>query len=91
MTILAPAVAVSQLRQHLIDEMGIRRFSPETQRNYIPDVGQFATLLGRSSDTETAEEVRKLGDLAVHRCRDCARRKEAQAGRLQRPCSDRKV
>ena len=58
MTILAPAVAVSPLRQRLIDEMDMRRFGPETQRNYIRDVGRFATFLGRSPDTATVEEVR---------------------------------
>ena len=58
MTILAPVVAVSPLRQRLIDEMDIRRFGHETQRNYIRDVGRFATFLGRSPDTATAEEVR---------------------------------
>ena len=38
MTTLIP-VAVSPLRQRLIDEMDIRRFGFETQRNYIRDVG----------------------------------------------------
>ena len=59
MTILIPVVAVSPLRQRLIDEMDIRRFGPETHRNYIRDVGRFATFLGRSPDTATAEEVRR--------------------------------
>ncbi|RYD28911.1 MAG: hypothetical protein EOP89_01305, partial [Lysobacteraceae bacterium] len=58
MTILAPVVAVSPLRQRLIDEMDLRRFGHETQRNYIRDVGRFATFLGRSPDTATVEEVR---------------------------------
>ncbi len=58
MTILAPVVAVSPLRRRLIDEMDLRRFGHETQRNYIRDVGRFATFLGRSPDTATAEEVR---------------------------------
>ena len=60
MTILAPVVAVSPLRQRLIDEMDIRRFGHETQRNYIRDVGRFATFLGRSPDTATAEDVRRF-------------------------------
>ena len=60
MTILIPVVAVSPLRQRLIDEMDIRRFGPETRRNYIRDVGRFATFLGRSPDTATAEEVRRF-------------------------------
>lgn len=53
-------VAVSPLRQRLIDEMEMRRFGRETQRNYIRDVGRFATFLRRSPDTATAEEVRRF-------------------------------
>ena len=53
-------VAVSPLRQHFIDEMDIRGFGHVTQRNYIRDVGRFATILGRSHDTATAENVRRL-------------------------------
>lgn len=60
MTILVPAVTVSPLRQRLIDEMDMRRFCRETQRNYIRDVGRFATFLGRSPDTATAEDVRRF-------------------------------
>ena len=59
MTTLVP-VAISPLRQRLIDEMDIRRFGHETQRNYIRDVGRFATFLGRSPDTATAEDVRRF-------------------------------
>ncbi len=58
MNIIIPVVAVSPLRQRLIDEMEMRRFCRETQRNYIRDVGRFATFLGRSPDTATAEDVR---------------------------------
>jgi integrase/recombinase XerD len=60
MTILVPTVTVSPLRQRLIDEMDMRRFCRETQRNYIRDVGRFATFLGRSPDTATAEDVRRF-------------------------------
>jgi len=52
--------AISPLRQRLIDEMSMRRFSRETQRNYIRDVGRFATFLGRSPDTATADDVRRF-------------------------------
>ena len=52
--------AISPLRQRLIDDMTMRRFSRETQRNYIRDVGRFATFLGRSPDTATAEDVRRF-------------------------------
>ena len=60
MNILAPVVTVSPLRQRLIDEMEIRRFGRDTQRNYLRDVGRFATWLGRSPDTATAEELRRF-------------------------------
>ena len=53
-------VAVSPLCQRLIEEMEVRRFGPETQRNYIRDVGRFATWLGRSPDTAMSEEVRRF-------------------------------
>jgi hypothetical protein len=53
------ATPISPLRQRLIDDMEMRRFSPETKRNYIRDVGRFATFLGRSPDTATAEDLRR--------------------------------
>ena len=56
---LVPAV-VSPLRQRLVDDMTMRRFTRETQRNYIRDVGRFATWLGRSPATATAEDVRRF-------------------------------
>lgn len=40
--------------------MNMRRFSPETQRNYLRDVGRFATFLGRSPDRATAEDLRRF-------------------------------
>ena len=52
--------AISPLRQRLIDDMNMRRFSRETQRNYIRDEGRFATFLGRSPDTATADDVRRF-------------------------------
>ena len=56
---LSPA-ATPSLRQRLIEDMAMRRFSRETQRNYIRDVGRFATYLGRAPDTAMAEEVRRF-------------------------------
>jgi integrase/recombinase XerD len=52
--------AISSLRQRLIDDMNMRRFSRETQRNYIRDVRRFATFLGRSPHTATAEDLRRF-------------------------------
>jgi integrase/recombinase XerD len=57
---LIPVGPVSPLRQRLIDDMTMRRFSRETERNYIRDVGRFATWLGRSPHTATAEDVRRF-------------------------------
>ena len=57
---LIPNIPVSPLRQRLIDDMNMRRFSRETQRNYIRDVGRFATFLRRSPDTAIADDVRRF-------------------------------
>lgn len=57
---LIPVGPVSPLRQRLIEDMTMRRFSRETQRNYMRDVGRFATWLGRSPQTATAEDVRRF-------------------------------
>jgi site-specific recombinase XerD len=57
---LEPASPISPLRQRRIDDMTMRRFSRETQRNYIRDVGRLATFLGRSPDTATADELRRF-------------------------------
>lgn len=57
---ISSAAGVSSLRQRLIDDMNMRRFSPETQRNYIRDVRRFATFLGRAPDTATAEDLRRF-------------------------------
>ena len=51
---------VNSLRRRLIDDMTMRRFSRETQRNYIRDVGRFATFLGRSPHTATADDLRRF-------------------------------
>jgi len=48
---VAPAAPISPLRQRLMDDMNMRHFSRETQRNYVRDVGRFATFLGRPPDT----------------------------------------
>lgn len=55
-----PAPAISPLRRRLIDDMNTRQFSRETQRNYIRDIGRFATFLARSPATATADDVRRF-------------------------------
>src|ERR1700753_4091572 len=49
---------ISPLRQRMLEDMNMRRFVPDTQREYIRAVKRFATFLGRSPDTATAEELR---------------------------------
>lgn len=51
---------ISPLRQRLIDDMNMRRFSRETQRNYLRDIGRLATFLGRSPDTATIDDLRRF-------------------------------
>jgi len=55
-----PVTPISPLRQRLIEDMNMRRFSRATQRNYIRDVGRFATFLRRPPDTATADDVRRF-------------------------------
>lgn len=52
--------AISPLRQRLIDDMNLRHFGHETQRNYLRDVGRLASFLGRSPDTATADDLRRF-------------------------------
>ena len=60
MTMPIPSAPISPLRQRLIEDMTMRRFSQETQHNYIRDVGRFASFLGRSPDSATAEDIRRF-------------------------------
>lgn len=53
-------VPASPLRQRMIDDMNMREFTRETQRNYIRDVARFAAYLGRPPDTATAEDLRQF-------------------------------
>ncbi len=49
---------ISPLRQRMLEDMNMRRFVPDTQREYIRAVKRLATFLGRSPDAATAEELR---------------------------------
>jgi hypothetical protein len=49
---------ISPLRQRMLEDMNMRRFVPDTQREYIRAVKRLAIFLGRSPDTATAEELR---------------------------------
>ena len=60
MTELIQISPISPLRQRLIDDMTLRGFSTETQRNYLRDVGRFATWLRRSPHTASTEDIRQF-------------------------------
>lgn len=49
---------ISPLRQRMLDDMTVRNFSTDTQREYVRAVKKLAAHLGRSPDTATAEELR---------------------------------
>jgi len=49
---------ISPLRQRMLEDMGLRGFTPDTQRDYIRAVKKLAAYLGRSPDTATAEDLR---------------------------------
>ena len=49
---------ISPLRQRMLEDMNMRRFVFDTQREYIRAVKKLASFLGRSPDTATPEELR---------------------------------
>ncbi|MBL0121932.1 MAG: site-specific integrase [Betaproteobacteria bacterium] len=50
--------ANSELRQRMIDDMRMRKFTDKTQTQYVRAVRKFASYLHRSPDTATDEELR---------------------------------
>ena len=50
---------ISPLRQRMLDDMRLRKLSPDTQRNYIRAVVNFTRFLERSPDTAEAEDLRR--------------------------------
>ena len=54
------AAPVGSLRQRLIEDMTMRRFSRETQRNYLRDIGRLSAFLERSPDTANVEDLRRF-------------------------------
>jgi len=52
------AKPVSPLRQRMINDMNVRNFVPDTQREYIRAVKNLTMFLKRSPDTATAVELR---------------------------------
>ena len=50
--------AMSPLRRRMIEDMTVRNFVADTQRNYLRAVKNLAIFLGRSPETATAEDLR---------------------------------
>ncbi|HYA44596.1 MAG TPA: site-specific integrase [Acidimicrobiales bacterium] len=51
--------AISPLRQRMIEDMQIRKFTPGTQHTYVRYVKEFSIFLGRSPDKAAFEDVRR--------------------------------
>src|SRR5258708_30601513 len=51
---------ISPLRQRMIEDMTIRQFGAQTQKNYVRVVRNFAVFLGRSPDLAEAEDLRRF-------------------------------
>lgn len=50
--------SISPLRQHMIEDMRMRKFGEKTQYQYVCAVRHFAKYLGRSPETASVEELR---------------------------------
>jgi hypothetical protein len=60
---ISPSVTtqvISPLRQRMIEDMSIRKFTAKTQHDYVQRVKDFATFFGRSPGAATSEEVRRF-------------------------------
>ncbi len=51
--------SVSPLRQRMIEDMRLRKLSPQTQTAYIRAVKNLTCFLGQPPDTATAEDLRR--------------------------------
>ena len=54
------AVAVTPLRQRMLDDMRMRKLEPKTQTSYVRAVRKLARFLERSPDSATVEDVRRF-------------------------------
>jgi len=52
-------MAISPLRQRMIEDMTIRGFTASTQRGYLAVVSNFTTFFGSAPDRATAEDLRR--------------------------------
>src|SRR5690349_4629455 len=53
-----PKLAVSPLRQRMLDDMRMRKFGEKTQLDYVRAVGNLTKYLGRAPDTASVEDLR---------------------------------
>ncbi|MGH8442401.1 MAG: tyrosine-type recombinase/integrase [Nevskiaceae bacterium] len=53
-------MAISPLRRRMIEDMSVRNFTADTQRDYIRAVKKLSAFLGRSPDTATREDLRRF-------------------------------
>ena len=51
---------ISDLRRRMLEDMAVRKFGDKTRHDYVRHVAMFASFLGRSPDTATAEDVRRF-------------------------------
>src|SRR3981081_1955864 len=51
---------ISPLRQRMLEDMSVRRFTPDTQREYIRAVKRLPAVLRRSPDTAPPEDRRSF-------------------------------
>jgi site-specific recombinase XerD len=52
--------AISPLRRRMIEDMTIRRLSPNSQQGYIRTIKNLAAFIGRSPDKASFEDVRRF-------------------------------
>lgn len=50
---------ISPLRQRMMEDMTLRKFTLKTQSDYIRSVVNFTRFLGRSPDTAEADDLRR--------------------------------
>jgi len=55
-----PDQSISPLRQRMIEDMTIRGFTTDTQRDYLRSVKNLAAFIGWSPDTATPDEIRQF-------------------------------
>jgi len=51
---------ISPLRQRMLDAMAVRNFNDKTRHDYVRQVKSFASFLGRSPDSASADDLRRF-------------------------------